>query len=275
MPACELDDLSVPKIRSGGGTQRLVVTWQHPNTRKIAPIAFLSYDGHVYRFGYIRNVAQVKDFQPLLGFERLDRSYESEQLFPLFAQRVMAPRRPDYQQYVGRLGLDGDPDPWEQITRSQGRREGDTLQFLPEPTVNGDQLSALFLVNGVRHVPKEVHRLNGKEVRVSVEQVDAALSSLNQGDLLTLAPEPDNEKNRLAIMVMAPSFVPVGWVPDLLLDDLHQLLANAKVTVSVEHANGPEAPSHIRLLVRLTASPVGDFRFFSGDNWEPLNATHQ
>ena len=126
-----------------------------------------------------------------------------------------------------------------------------------------------------RHVSREVHRLNGKEVRVSVEQVEAALSGLSQGDQLGLAPEPDNEKNRLAIMVMAPPFVPVGWVPDLLLDDLHRLLEKAKVTVSVEHANGPDAPSHIRLLVRLTASPIGDFRFFSGERWEPLGATDQ
>jgi hypothetical protein len=271
MPACELDHPSASTTQPADA-RRLVVTWQHPGTRKIAPIGFLSYDGHVYRFMYIRNVTQVEGFQPLLGFERLDRSYESNQLFPLFAQRVMAPRRPDYQQYVSRLGLDGDPDPWEQITRSQGRREGDALQFLPEPTVNGGVLSALFLGNGLRHMPAEVHRLNGKEIRVSVEQVEAALRGLSPGDLLDLAAEPENQKNRLAIMVTAPSLVPVGWVPDLLLDDLHRLLENANVTVSVEHANGPDAPSHIRLLVRLTASLTDDFRFFSGDCWAPLGA---
>ena len=37
MPASELDDLSVPTIRSTGETQRLVVTWQHPVTRKYLP----------------------------------------------------------------------------------------------------------------------------------------------------------------------------------------------------------------------------------------------
>ncbi len=196
MPACELADPSAPETRSTGETQRLVVTWQHPHTRKIAPIGFLTYDGRVYRFVYIRNARQVKEFQPLLGFEDLGRIYESEQLFPLFAQRVMAPRRPDYQQYISRLGLEGNPDPWEQIIRSQGRRQGDTLQLLPEPTVAGDQLSGLFLVHGVRHVSKETHLLHGRQVRVSIEEVEAALRGLNQGDLLGLVPEPKNAKNR-------------------------------------------------------------------------------
>src|SRR6266496_1406159 len=259
MPACELAAPSAPETRSTGETQRLVVTWQHPDSRRIDPVGFLSYDGRVYRFAYIRNAQQVKGFQPLLGFEDLGRGYESEQLFPLFAQRVMAPRRPDYQRYVKRLGLDGDPDPWEQITRSHGRRQGDTLQLLPEPTIAGDQLTVLFLVHGVRHVPKETHRLYGHEVRVTGEEVEAALCQLEPGDPLDLTPEPENEKNRLAVMVLAPSRIPVGWVPDLLLDDLHLLQERAQVTITVEHTNGPDAPSHLRLLARLTASPAGDF----------------
>lgn len=272
MPACELAVPSAPETRSTGETQRLVVTWQHPETRKIAPIGFLTHDGHVYRFLYIQNAKQVKDFQPLLGFEDLGHVYESDELFPLFAQRAMAPRRPDYQQYVSRLGLEGNPDPWEQIVRSQGRRQGDTLQLLPEPTVTGDELNGLFLVHGVRHVPKETHVLHGRPVSVSVEEIEAALRDLKQGDLLHLAPEPGNKKNRLAIMVETPALVPVGWVPDLLLDDLHRLQERARVTVVVERANGPDAPSHLRLLACLKASPARDFRFFTGERWEPFAA---
>ena len=131
MPACELTDRSMLEPRPTGRLERLVVTWQHPNERGIQPIGFLSYDGHTYRFSYIRNALYVKDFRPMLGFGRLDQAYESRELFPFFAQRVMAVRRPDYESYVKQLGLEGQPDPWEQITRSQGHRHGDSFQLLP------------------------------------------------------------------------------------------------------------------------------------------------
>ena len=142
-----------PGHRSAKTARRLVVTWQHPADRNIEPVGFLDYDGQHYRFGYIRHALSVKDFRPLLGFRDLYRAYSSEELFPLFAQRVMDPRRPDYQRYVERLGLDEEASPWEQITRSQGRRQGDTIQLLPQPTTDGETLTCVFLVNGVRHVP--------------------------------------------------------------------------------------------------------------------------
>lgn len=106
--------------------RRLVVAWQHPEERSIQPVGFLTRDRDVYKFAYIRNALAVRDFRPLLGFEDLHRSYQTQDLFPLFAQRAMDARRPDYQRYVQTLGLEGDPSPWEQIARSQGRREGDT-----------------------------------------------------------------------------------------------------------------------------------------------------
>jgi hypothetical protein len=133
MAVLEMPAVSTPQGRSGGVAQRLVVAWQHPVERLISPVGFLTYDGSVYRFMYIRNVLQINGFRPLLGFDDLHRSYSSAELFPLFAQRAMDPRRADYHRYIERLGLEGDPGPWEQITRSQGRRQGDTLQLLPEP----------------------------------------------------------------------------------------------------------------------------------------------
>jgi hypothetical protein len=237
MPACELAPPGMPETQATGASKRLVVTWQHPNERGIQPIGFLSYDARTYRFAYIRNVLNVRDFRALLGFEELDRVYESAELFPLFAQRVMAPRRPDYQRYVKQLGLHGEPDPWEQITRSQGHRHGDSLQLLPEPTVQGEELTGRFLAHGIRHVPEESHKLYGQEVRVTAAEVEAALNELRLGDSLILVPEPDNPINNKALMLTTRSMTPVGWVPDLLLDDLHRLQQAAHVRVQADHIN--------------------------------------
>lgn len=261
-----------PRGRSAEAPGRLVVAWQHPKERSIQPVGFLTCDGHVYRFSYIRNALSVTDFRPLLGFEDLDASYQSETLFPLFAQRAMDPRRPDYQRYVQHLGLEGEPGPWEQIARSQGRREGDTIQLFPEPTVDGNEVQCLFLVHGVRHAHKGAKILNGIRVEVTREQVAEALDGLHRGDELAIVPEPENEKNSQAIVVMGAPLVPVGWIPDLIVEDLHRLMERGRVTVTVEHVNGPDAPSHLRLLARLRAASVGGFRFFTGERWESLTA---
>jgi hypothetical protein len=259
-----------PGSQSAEVGRRLVVAWQHPDDRFIAPVGFLTWDSYGYRFTYIRNALSVKDFRPLVGFENLQASYHSEDLFPLFAQRAMDPQRPDYQRYVKTLGLEGDPSPWEQIARSQGHREGDTIQLFPEPTVRDAEAKCLFLVHGIRHAHKGTKILNGIKVRVTRDQVEDALDKLRRGDKLAIIPEPQNEKNPQAIVVMGTPQVPVGWVPDLLVEDLHRLMERADVTVTAEHVNGRDAPWHLRLLARLRAAPAHGYRFFTGERWEPL-----
>lgn len=268
-----LADGATTTTRSPEAPGRLVVAWQHPTVRSIHPVGFLTRTDEGFTFSYIRNVLTVNDFPGLLGFDDLHRTYEAPDLFPLFAQRAMDPRRPDYHRYVNsRLGLEGDPGPWEQIARSQGYREGDTIQLFPEPTVDGDEVRCLFLVHGMRHADKTAKTINGVRITATREQIDSALEELERGAELGIFPEPDNVKNPLAVVVtISPDhLIPVGWVPDLLVEDLQRLLGFAHVTVTAEHVNGPEAPWHLRLLARLRAAPAPGFQFFISDRWAPL-----
>jgi hypothetical protein len=249
---------------------RLVVAWQHPDGGLIEPVGFVSYDGRLYRFAYISNALSLEGFQPLLGFDSLRREYVSEQLFPLFAQRAMDVRRPDYPRYVASLGLSGEPEPWDQIARSQGLRRGDTLQLVPEPVIRRGALDYPFLVNGIRHVHEEPLRHESGNMRVSRDEVEAALQSLKPGSRLDLVPEPRNPVNPCAIVVAA-SGIPVGWVPDLLAGDVRRLMKRTTVHTTAEQVNGPEAPSHLRLLARLKASPPSDFQFFVDEKWKLIS----
>lgn len=264
-------------IRSSEAPGRLIVAWQHPIERSIHPVGFLTRTDDAFTFVYIRNVLTVHDFPGLHGFEDFYGTYESSELFQLFAQRAMDPRRPDYHRYVSRLGLEGDPGPWEQIARSQGHREGDTIQLFPEPTTDGDEVRCLFLVHGMRHAHKSPKTINGVEAAATREEIDAALEGLEPGDELGIFHEPGNAKNPLAIVVtISPDeLIPIGWVPDLLVEDLQRLLDRAHVTVTAEHVNGPDAPWHLRLLARLRAAPAPGFRFFVSERWEPLTPQAQ
>ena len=238
---------------------RLAVAWQHPETRSIRPVGLLSHADDIYQFHYIRNVLNVSGFVPFLGFPNLDHRYTSTRLFPLFAQRVMDPRRPDYAQYVRTLDLALDATPWEQLTRSEGRRAGDAIMVFPEPHVDANETTwAKFLAHGVRHVLQQD------------PSVDARLSALRQGDELMLVPDVSNPFNGAAIHVADGRLAQLGWVPDLLLDYVHIVHGSGPSEIRVEHVNGPEAPAHLRLLVRLAGTVPLGYMPFVGRSWEPL-----
>ncbi|WP_261557232.1 hypothetical protein [Frankia tisae] len=250
---------------------RLAVTWQHPVGRAIQPVAFLTFRGSRYRFHYIRNAATVTDFRPLLGFPDLSTSYESPHLFPLFAQRAMDPRRPDYERYITSLGLEADATPWEQIGRSGGPRQGDTLQLFPEPTVDQNGLlRCSFLVHGIRHIANQELPINGVRRTVSHDELEKTLGRLRTGDTLHLIEQPDNPANDHAYLTATGDGFPLGWLPDLLVDDVRALAAH-RVDVTVEHVNGPDAVWHLRLLARLSAQTPPDYRPFSGAKWLPYS----
>jgi hypothetical protein len=261
------------ELRRAPVGRRLAVTWQHPTSRQIAPVALLEFDGERYRFHYIRHAESVPGFRPLLGFPEMDRTYESEHLFPLFAQRVMDPRRPDFVRYVERLGLGADASPWEQMSRSGGTRQGDVLQLFPEPQVLVDgTVTCNVLVHGLRHVHVRPLVLNAQPVHVSSELLEERLQSLRGGDPLRLIRELDNPSNPLAVVAATQDDFPLGWVPDLFLNDLYAMSSNdpESVAVHVEQINGPEAPAHLRLLVRLTCADAQGYVPFTGPDWEPI-----
>ena len=112
----------------------LLVVWQQPSTRAMIPVGVLTFDGETYTFEYLPNVAGVDEFRPLLGFRDLAETYESDELFSLFRERVLDPTRPDFARVLDGLSLDpASATPWEQLVRSGGSSEGDTLQVTPIP----------------------------------------------------------------------------------------------------------------------------------------------
>lgn len=95
----------------GSAPSRLVVAWQHPQTRLISAVGMLDVETERYRFRYLRRAIRTTDFRPFLGFREFERTYLSDELFPLFQQRVMNPRRPDYERYIRSLSLPPTPRP--------------------------------------------------------------------------------------------------------------------------------------------------------------------
>ena len=239
--------------------RRMAVGWQHPATRAVDAVGLLEYDGRRHRFEYLERSSRVLGFRPFIGFPKLATVYEAEELFPLFAQRAMSPRRPDYSQFLRSLDLDDTASTWEQIARTEGRLAGDTIHLVPEPVVEPSGATVgCFLVAGIRH------RMPDLSVR------DSVLGRLQQGDILELKEESTNPVNPRALLVSQTEQVDIGWVPNMLVEYVHQVRAMGSEIIRVRHVNGPSAPAHMRLLAELRGNVSPGYRPFDGPEWQTM-----
>lgn len=239
--------------RAGLAGARLAVAWQHPESRLIEPVGLLTCHEGGYRFDYLARATEVAGFQAFLGFPDMERTYRSERLFPLFSQRIMRSSRPDFARYVGMLGLDDAAEPWELLARSMGERQGDAIRLYAEPFVAPDGATdTSFFVSGVRHRLREDTAVND------------ALGRLRPGDRLHLVDQPDNPQNPLALHITEPAGLPLGWVPNVLLQHVHSVRDPA---VLVQQVGDPGTVPAYRLLVRLTGSAKAGRQPFDGPEW--------
>lgn len=247
---------------------RLIVSWQHPDVRAMEPIGVLSYDGALYRFEYLERARTLDGFQPLLGFPEIGKTYTSDELFPLFAQRAMDPRRADFARYVADLSLGTESTPWEQIARSGGTREGDTLQLFPVPRFVDGRWHCYFLASGIRYMATKTVKINDESRGAySPQELEALLASLHVDEPLIIHAEPDNNWSSLALLLTTSKGDPLGYVPHLLVDALRAPVSDGRVKVAVERINPIESGWHMRLLVEMDADLDREFEFFSSDAW--------
>jgi hypothetical protein len=102
--------------------------------------------------------------------------------------------------------------------------------------------------------------------------VEARLSLLVPGDRLVLVEETDNPYNQRALLVSENQGTALGWVPDLLLDYVHELRAHGRVEVVVSHVNGSDIPTHMRLLIKLQGQVTPGYCPFDGPGWATFRA---
>lgn len=241
--------------------RRLFVAWRNPETHQIIPVGLLMQrrngDTDSYSFAYLKLAETLDGFHPLPELPDLHQRYDEPVLFPVFANRLMPHERADYPDYLARLDLDLDADPFEVLGRSNGTRATDRIEVFaaPERTPD-DQATSLFFVRGIRHL----------------EGATEAVDQLHAGQCLTLVDDPDNVMNGRALLLAGADRLPVGWVPDYLVEHLHELREwnHTDPTVTVEHVNGPDTAPHMRVLCRVRAPWPAGYEPFHSIEFEPV-----
>lgn len=216
------------------------LAWQAPDTREWHVVGLLQEQQQGYRFDYTRGAKASDKFIPFSGMETLEHSYLSEELFPLFKNRILSRRRPEYPAFIQWLGLPEDEiSPVNLLARSGGLRGTDQLQMFKRIEVKADgTFEHIFFVHGLRHLPASAQ---------------ARVKTLTQGDQLLLVPDCQNPHDPYAVLIRAdrPAEI-IGYCPRYLARDIAQLLEHRPDSVKLfVEASSADAPTNYQLMCRL------------------------
>lgn len=240
----------------------LFLAWQNPESRRWYPVGKLTEADGCFHFRYLEGaLAARKDgFCPLPSFPNLAAVYESPEIFPLFANRLLPRSRPDYDEFIQWLSLPKDEaDPFALLARSGGRRATDTLAVFPCPERDAEGHYRIhFFVHGLSHMTEAAR--NRTEM-------------LQSGERLLLMADEQNTHDPKARMLRTEGRVDgdlhlLGYFPRYLVDDLDHLLAQPHnlsdaAVVRVVRVNLMPAPVQFRLLCSVTMRWPDGFQPFS------------
>jgi hypothetical protein len=239
----------------------LFVAWR-PATPEAGwqPVGRLSYDGQLYRFVYT-NGARKPGFRPFPQMERLDEIYESEDLFPLFANRLLSESRPEYEDYLHWSGFDADnqPDPIVVLGVTEGIRQTDAVEVFPCPVPDAEGCYFnKFFIHGIRWMHP-----------VAIERI----ARLAERERLKLILDIQNKYDPRGVGVITEAErMQIGYVPRYLAHDVWQLVKKCDVQfieLFVERVNH-HAPLQNRVLCRMHACWPDGFQPCSDEDFQPI-----
>jgi hypothetical protein len=245
----------------------LYLAWQAPTdsaqSRAWFPVGRLDADlgASYYRFRYTggaRSAQRSVGFAPLLAFPEFGKDYQSDELFPLFKNRVLSPKRADFAQYIRWLDLDrGAADPISILAVSGGERVTDNLEVFPKATADAEgNFRVRFFLHGLRHL--------------GARAMDRA-ARLKVGDDLRILVELNNPATGLAVSLATQDYVMIGWAPRYLVEDMIKCVAQAPtLSASVARINAEDAPWNQRFLIDYAGQAPAGTQPMSTPDFKPL-----
>ena len=239
------------------GNQRVYFSWQSPNNGRRHIVGRLDRSQGRYRFVYTRGTTGLR-FLPVLGMLDLHRAYESATLLPVFENRLMSERRPEYPRYIRWLGLDeGAVDELEVLALTEGCKVTDSFQTHPDLTAVNGRVEVNFFVHNVLEYEGE-----------------AQLGDLAEGEKLQLRLEAENEEAGRTISVCAgrPERR-LGCLPPYLVSVMGDFIRQSpeSVEVRVKRINA-DALYRFKLLCSMICdvSRLPNQQFELGEEFTPL-----
>jgi len=227
-----------------------------------SPVGRVDFESGIYRFVYTKGARTAEGFKPFSGMEDLSAVYTSDELFPVFANRLMPKSRPEYEAFLRWSGFDSaiPPDPIAILGVTEGIRQTDQIEVFPCPVPDetGCYLNKFFL-HGLRYMP---------------EAAKARILQLKENEPLFPMLDMWNPTDRFAVALrtVEGDRSMLGYVPRYLAHDVWKLMNGCGtdfVRLFVHRVNR-DAPLQQRLLCRMTACWPENFQPCSGEAFQPI-----
>jgi len=242
----------------------LFVAWRPPMPDQTGwrPVGRLEHDSGLYRFCYTQG-ARKPGFRPFAQMDQLDQVYDSDQLFPVFANRLLPKSRPEYEAYLRWSGfsIDNPPDPIVVLGVTEGIRQTDAVEVFPcpVPDVEGCYFNKFFL-HGIRWLPDAILERIGK---------------LEEDEPLKLMLDLQNKVDPQAVAVRTEAEqMQIGYVPRYLAHEVWHLVQECEIEfieLYVDRVN-KDAPLQNRVLCRMHGCWPDGFQPCSSEDFAPIPA---
>lgn len=226
-----------------------------------SPVGRLDYDHGVYRFVYTQGARTAKAFRPFDGMENLDFLYESPELFPVFANRLLSSSRPEYEAFLRWSGFDpaNPPDPLAILGVTEGRKQTDMIEVFPCPVPDDSGMyQNKFFLHGLRYMSPVAHQ---------------RLATLKPDERLLCVCDVQNESDAHAVLLRTENDrINIGYVPRYLAQDVWKLLQGCgpQFLSFFVHKVNADAPLQQRLLCKVEACWPADFKPCDGESFHPI-----
>jgi HIRAN domain. len=236
------------------------IAWSDREAKKWYPVGRLCYDKKKYIFCYTRGAEESPRFAPFGSMLDFSKVYTSDDLFPLFENRILNKNRPEFNTLLEWLDLDEDKyDPLDVLALTEGKRGTDSLEIFPCPTITKDNVYKMsFFSHGLRYID---------------DWSAANLKKLKAGDQLYMCPDPQNRYDPNAIILRSDDPISfVGYCPRYLTKDFMHLLKKTEpllINLQVQRIN-PDAPMMYRVMCTIKAPCPDGFVPCSHDHFKPI-----
>jgi hypothetical protein len=230
-----------------------------------SPIGRLEFENGTYRFVYTKGARTARGFTPFSGMERLEEVYESDDLFPIFKNRLLPKSRPEHEAYLRWSGFDpaSQPDPIAILGVTEGIRRTDMIELFPcpVPDEHGCYRNKFFL-HGLRYMPDAA-----RERVLALQQDEPLLPML---DIHNPA-----DPNAVALRTTKGDQMMIGYMPRYLAHDAWKIFRECDrdfIDVFVHRVNR-DAPLQQRLLCRMQSCWPEGFQPCSSEAFQPIPQT--
>ena len=178
----------------------LLLIWKDPITRRNFAIGKLCH-GQTFTFEYCGDFDEAENF----GWRKLnafpeEKTYTSENMFPVFSSRLPDRKRRDIEQILKKYSLNI-YDEFELLRKSEGRLPIDTYSFIDPIFPSTETVERNFYIMGTRH-------------QAACKGNDCSLlPNISINDYLIFEKEPNNKYDCNAIQVLTQEKELLGYVP--------------------------------------------------------------